>query len=140
MIIDDMKKANIEAMKNKDQNKRTIYSIIINKHMQAVIEARSKGATVSDHELVRIIQKTIKELTEEEENYKKVGNHDQAQKINEQKQVLEEYLPKMLSEQDIKNIILSLQDKSVPSVMRHFKTNFGNSVDLKIVGEVLKTL
>ena len=33
MIIEEIKKANIEAMRNKDGNLRTIYSIIINKYM-----------------------------------------------------------------------------------------------------------
>ena len=32
---DEIKKANIEAMKNKDANLRSIYSVVINKFMQA---------------------------------------------------------------------------------------------------------
>jgi hypothetical protein len=46
----------------------------------------------------------------------------------------------MLSEQEIKTIILTLEDKSVPTVMRHFKANYGSMADLKTVGEVLKTI
>ena len=34
MIIDEIKKSNVEAIKNKDSNLRSIYSIIINKYMQ----------------------------------------------------------------------------------------------------------
>lgn len=140
MIIDEIKAANIEAMKAKNANLRSIYSVIMNKHMQAVIEARSKGLEVSDDDTVKIIQKTIKELTEEAENYKRVNHLEEEQKILEQKAVLENYLPKMLSEQEIKTIILTLEDKSVPTVMRHFKANYGSMADLKIVGEVLKTI
>ena len=40
MIIEEIKKANVQAMKNKDQNLRSIYSVVINKYMQAQIEAR----------------------------------------------------------------------------------------------------
>lgn len=140
MIIDEIKAANIEAMKAKNANLRSIYSVIMNKHMQAVIEARSKGLEVSDDDTIKIIQKTIKELTEEAENYKRVNHLEEEQKILEQKAVLENYLPKMLSEQEIKAIILTLEDKSVPTVMRHFKANYGSMADLKIVGEVLKTI
>lgn len=140
MIIDEIKKANIEAMKNKDSNLRSIYSVIINKYMQAEIEARTTNKTVSDEDVVRIIKKTIKELEEEAENYKKVNNTVQFENILQQKNAIEKYLPKTLTEQEIKQIILSLSDKSVPNVMRHFKTNYGATADLKKVGEILKTL
>ena len=39
--------------------------------MQAVIENRTSGKEVTDEDTIRIIQKTIKELTDEAENYKK---------------------------------------------------------------------
>lgn len=140
MIIDEIKKANIEAMKNKDANLRSIYSVLINKHMQAVIEARANQKEVSDDETVRIIQKTIKELNEEAENYKKVNHMEEYEKIQTQKAVLAEYLPKMLGTEEIKAIILQMEDKSMPNVMRTFKANYGSTVDLKLVGEVLKTI
>ena len=37
MLIDEIKQANVEAMKNKDANMRSIYSVLINKHLQATI-------------------------------------------------------------------------------------------------------
>ena len=89
MIIDEIKKANIEAMKNKDANLRSIYSVVINKFMQAQINARTTGKEVDDAEVVKIIQKTIKELEEEGANYKKVGNTVESDKIDSQKAVLE---------------------------------------------------
>ena len=85
MIIDDIKKANIEAIKNKDKNARSIYSIIMNKHLLASVEARTSGNDLTDADMIRIISKTIKELQEEEENYKKVNNTEQANNIANQK-------------------------------------------------------
>ena len=46
----------------------------------------------------------------------------------------------MLSQNEIREIILSLDDKSVPAVMKHFKTNYAGKVDMREVGEVLKTI
>ena len=40
----------------------------------------------------------------------------------------------------IKEIIIGLEDKTVPSVMRHFKTNYNGQCDMKDVSEVLKSL
>lgn len=140
MIIDDIKKANIEAIKNKDKNARSIYSIIMNKHLIASVDARTSGNELTDADMVRIISKTIKELTEEEENYKKVGNTEQAQAIAGQRTILEKYLPQMMTKEEIEKIINSLEDKSVPNVMKHFKTNYNGSCDMKMVSEVLKSL
>ena len=46
----------------------------------------------------------------------------------------------MMSKDEIKNIINSLEDKSVPSVMKHFKLNYAGKVDMKDVNEVLRSL
>lgn len=140
MVIDEIKKANVEAMKNKDANLRSIYSIIINKYMQLTINSRTTGKDVTDAEVVNMIAKTIKELEEEKANYQKVGNTEEVNNIELQKQALSKYLPEMLSKEKIKEIIMSLEDKTVPSVMRHFKTNYNGQCDMKDVSEVLKTL
>ena len=140
MIIEEIKKANIEAMKNKDSKARAIYSVIMNKHLLATVDARTSGKEVDDADMVRIIQKTIKELEEERDNYKMVGNMEEVETIEYEKSLIEKYLPQMLSEEEIKGIIETLEDKTVPSVMRHFKTNYNGKVDMKTVSNVLKNL
>ena len=42
--------------------------------------------------------------------------------------------------EEIKNIIMTLDDKQIGSVMRYFKTNYNGQVDMKLIGEVLKTI
>jgi len=140
MIIEEIKKANIEAMKNKDSKARAIYSVIMNKHLMASVDARTSGKEVDDADMVRIIQKTIKELEEERDNYKMVGNMEEVETIEYEKSLIEKYLPQMLSEEEIKAIIDTLEDKTVPSVMRHFKTNYNGKVDMKTVSNVLKNI
>lgn len=140
MIIEEIKKANIEAMKNKDGNLRTIYSVIINKYMQLEINSRTTGQKVEDADVVKLIVKTIKELDEECANYKKVNNLEEVKNIEAQKAALTKYLPEMLSKEKIKEIIMTLEDKTVPSVMRHFKTNYNGQCDMKDVSDVLKSL
>lgn len=140
MIIEEIKKANIEAMKSKDSKARAIYSVIMNKHLMASVDARTSGKEVDDADMVRIIQKTIKELEEERDNYKMVGNMEEVETIEYEKSLIEKYLPQMLSEEEIKTIINTLEDKTVPSVMRHFKTNYNGKVDMKTVSNVLKNM
>lgn len=138
MIIEEIKKANTQAMKDKNQNLRNIYSVIINKYMQAQIEARLLKSEVSDDDMIRIIQKTIKELDEEASNYEKVGNQEEADKIRDQRDAIKDYLPRMLTSEEIHEIIANLPDKSIPAVMRHFKTEYGSRVDMKMVSDELK--
>ena len=46
----------------------------------------------------------------------------------------------MLSAEEIRAIIDGLDDKTVPAVMRHFKTNYNGKVDMKTVSNVLKNM
>ncbi len=138
MIIDEIKKANMEAMKNHDSNLRAIYSVLMNKHMQATVESRTSGKEVNDEVMIRIIQKTIKELEEEKANYQKAGHSQEVENIEKQKNALTKYLPQMMSEAEIYAIIEKMEDKSIPTVMKYFKANYGAVCDMKLVQAVLK--
>lgn len=140
MLIDEIKKANLEALKNKNANTRAILSIVINRYNLLEIEMRNQKQAISDVEVVKIIQKVMRELDEEKEGYLKVDNPNMADLIKLQQEVLAAYLPKMLSREEIAYEISKLDDKSIPSVMKHFKTNFDGQVDMKLVGEVARNL
>ncbi len=140
MILEQINKANIEALKAKDEQAKTILSIVKNKIKLLEIEKRTKNEQIQDVDCVQILQKTIKELCEEKENYEKVGNLVEVENIEKQKSVLNAFLPKMLTKEEIKEIISSLPDKTIPFVMKHFKQNYAGKVDMRDVNEVLKSL
>ena len=138
MIIDEIKKDNVQAMKDKNTLARAIYGVVMNKVLLANIEAKKDGKELSDTDVVQILQKTIKELTEEKENYVKAGNTVEAENIEKQKEILTKYLPQMMSEEEIKNIIANMEDKSIPSVMKHFKANYAGKVDMSLVNKIAR--
>ena len=140
MIIDDLKKANIEAMKSKDNDARAALSIVLTKYKLQEVEARSQGKEIGDAECLSIIQKVLKELSDEKEGYLKVNNQGRADKITKQEEVLKGYLPKQLSEEEIRKEIASLEDKSIPSIMKHFKANFAGKVDMSLVSSIARNL
>lgn len=140
MIIDEIKKDNVQAMKDKNALARAIYGVVMNKVLLAGIEAKKDGKELADSDVVQILQKTIKELTEEKENYIKAGNATEAENIEAQKKIIEKYLPQMMSENEIKAEISKLEDKSIPSVMKHFKANFAGKVDMGLVNRVARSL
>ena len=139
MLYDDIKKANIQAMKDKDSEARSFYSVLLNKIMLENINKREKDGQIEDSDIFVIVQKTIKELEEEKENYKKVNNEEEVKTIERQIEIAKTYLPKQLDRDQIAEIISKLDDKSIPIVMKHFKQNYNGQCDMKLVQEVLKS-
>jgi Uncharacterized conserved protein len=138
MVFDDLKKANMEAMKAHDQNARGVYSVLINKCMLKSVELKAKNQELTDADTLSLINKTIKELDEEYETYKKASRDEQAAVIAYQKSLLEKYLPKLMSEEEIEAEITKLEDKSLKNVMVYFKTNFAGKCDMKLVSTIAK--
>jgi len=140
MNIDDFKKVKIEAMKAKDKDAVNALNSVINKLMLASIEKKAVGETLAEEDVTRILQKTVNELTEERAGIEKAGREETLASLDRQIETVKKYLPKLLSEEEIKAIILTLEDKSVPFVMKHFKTEYAGKVDMRLVGTVLKTI
>ena len=138
MILDEIKKANVQAMKDHDSVARAIYGVVMNKAMLASIELKKDGKVFLDQDMIKILQKTIKELDEERENYIKVGNQTEADNIRHQSELISIYLPQMMNEDEIRREIEKLSDRSIPSVMRHFKENFAGKVDMSIVSKIAR--
>ena len=140
MLIDEIKANNIKAMKERDNITRGVLSIVMTKYKNMEVEMRASGKEIGDKELLSIIQKTLKELSDEKEGYVKVDNQEKIDSISKQEAVLNGYLPKQLNEQEIRDIIASLEDKSVPNVMKHFKMNYAGQVDMSLVNSILRSL
>ena len=130
----------IQALKSKNKNVRAILSVVINKYNLAKIELSTKGKEIADADLLGIIQKTIKELEDERAGYLSVNNTQRVEEIDEQMKTIQSYLPKMLTEEEIKNEILSLEDRSIPSVMKHFKEKFAGKVDMGLVNRIARSI
>lgn len=140
MLIDELKKANIEAMKARDQVARGALSVVLTKAKLLEVEMRSKGQEMNDGNVLDIIQKTLKELSDEKEGYAKVNNSERVESIEKQESVLKAYLPKQLTKEEILEEINKLDDKSMQSIMKHFKANFAGKVDMSLVSQLARSL
>ena len=140
MTLDELKKAKVEAMKNHDKDGVSALNLVINKVMLLSIEFKVQGKELSEADVTGILQKAEKELIEERDAFEKAGRAESVESLNKQIATVKNYMPKLMSEDEIKAEILKLDDKSVPSVMKNFKANFLGKVDMKLVGEVLKRL
>lgn len=138
MILDEIKKASIQALKDKDTSLRNMYSVFLNKIKLLEISKRENGQALADVDVVTTIQKMLKELEEEKANYQKVGHTDNVNELTKQMNTLSTFLPSMMSEKEIYDIIAAMPDKTIPTVMRKFKADYAGKCDMRLVGEVLK--
>ena len=139
MLYDTIKSKNIEAMKARDSVSRAIYSVLIGKLDLLKVAKREKGEELSDADCVGIIQKTLKELEDEKNNYAKVNNNQKVEDISKQMECAKALLPKMLTEEEVRNIVSNLEDKSLPNIMKYFKTNYAGKCDMSVVNKVAKS-
>lgn len=140
MLYDELKKANIEALKQRDSNKRAVLSVLLNKIKLAEIEKRTSGGELTEADVATILQKSLKELNEEKEAFVRAGRDEMVKSLDGQIAFVETYLPKMMSADEIRQVIETLPDKSVPFVMKHFKSNYAGKCDMREVQTVLKSL
>ena len=136
MLIDEIRKANIAALKAHDKDYRAIYSVLINRYDLLAKDKKDIG----DNDLYVLVSKVMKELDEEKEGYVKTNNLNGAASVDRQKEALKPYLPKMLSEEEIIVEINKLEDKSMKNVMAHFKAHFNGLVDMGKVNQILRNM
>lgn len=140
MLIDEIKKANMQALKDKDKATRAALSTVINKYMLLNVENKAKGKETTNADVISILQKSVKELEEEKNMFVKAARQDKIDEMNIQINAVKKYLPEMMSEDEIRKIISGLEDKSVKSVMAYFKENYAGKVEMAKVSQVLRSL
>lgn len=140
MIYQQLKDANVQALKNRDTNARAILSVLLNKIKLAEIEKRAQNLELTDADVIQILQKSLKELAEEKEAFAKAGREENVKALDAQIAFVSSYLPQMMTMEEIKAEIMKLSDKSVPAVMKHFKANFAGKCDMRDVQTALKNL
>lgn len=138
MLIDEVKKANIEAMKAHNADARCALSIVVSRYLE--LKTNGSGKEVTDQDVLHIIQKVDKELDEEKASYLQAARAEQAAAIDRQKEALSTFIPKQLSEKEIRDLIAGLPDKSMPALMKYFKTNYYGKVDMSLVSKIARGL
>ena len=114
----------------------------------ALLLAKTSGAnSVSTEDEVKILQKLVKQRKESVDIYKQQNREDLAKGEVEEIEVIEKYLPEMMSEEDIKagiqKIIAQIGAKGLGDlgkVMGAASKNFAGKADNKLVSQVVKDL
>jgi len=106
MLRDDINNAVKEAMKAKDERKLSTLRMVNSTIKNADIDARGSGKPpLSDADLLAVLQKMIKQRQEAVELYDKGGRAELAAQEREEIAVISAYLPKQMSEDEVKKAI-----------------------------------
>jgi uncharacterized protein YqeY len=106
MLRDDINNALKEAMKARDERRVSTLRMFNSSLKNADIEARGQGkGPLGDDELLGLLQKMIKQRHESIELYEKGGRPELAQRERDEIAILAAYLPKQMSEDDMKAAI-----------------------------------
>jgi uncharacterized protein YqeY len=106
VLRDQINNALKEAMKARDERKVSCLRMVNAAIKNADIEARGQGKeALADEALLGLLQKMIKQHQESIELYEKGGRDELAQKEREEIAVISGYLPKQMSEEEMKAAI-----------------------------------
>jgi len=136
MLYQEIYNSLIQARKNRQELEKNILALLYTNLKNKAIDLRVEE--LSDSDTINIIKKVSKQLDEEIESNVKVNRTEKVNDLNYQKNLIEKYLPKQLSEDEIRTIFNSLEDKSIPSVMKYFKTNYNGLVDMSLVSKIAR--
>ena len=132
------------SMKSGDKEKANTLRTLISKLKDQQIKLRKD---ISDEESIKIIKTLVKQRKESAEIYSKAGREELAEKENFEISILENYLPKLMSEEDVFSLIKKIVDETnakdlsdigtvMPLVMQRGK----GKVDGKIANRILRSI
>lgn len=110
-LMDDLK----EAMKNKEQVKKSVVTLIRSAIKQKEVDERIE---LSDDDILTVISKQVKQRKDALEDFKKGGREDLIAQTQEEIAILSSYLPPQLSDEELESIIKEVIEKVGASSMK----------------------
>ncbi len=133
-----------DAMKNKDSFTRDTIRFLNSAIKQVEVDERRE---LSDDDIYKIIQKSIKQREDSAKQYKEAGRDELYEKEIKEAELLLSYMPKQLSIDEIKEIVSSIISdlkaegmKDMGRVMKEASQKIGLSADGKSISMVVKDL
>lgn len=139
-LLEDLK----ASMKEKNVNRKNTVQMVRASILQV---EKDKKIELNDDQILEVIAKEFKKRNDSLADYEKSGREDLINQIKEEMAVLEEYLPKKLSEEEltekIKVIISNVgatSMKDMGKIMKQAKEELGVTADGKMINEIVKKL
>lgn len=143
-----LKEKLMEDLKNSMKEKNNIKKNTVQMVRAAILQIeKDKGIEVDDQKIIEIIAKEVKGKKDAIVDFEKGEREDLINQTNEEIAILQEYLPKQLTKDELKveieKIIKELGAttiKDIGIVMKEAKARIGASSDGRTINEVVKEL
>ena len=130
------------SMKNKDAIKKSVITLIRSSIKQYEVDNRVE---LQDDEIVDLIAKQLKQTRDSREEFAKAGRDDLVSKAEAEIEVLKEYLPQQLSEEELNEIVkLTISEvgatsmKDMGKIMSVIRPKVKGRADGKLINELVK--
>jgi uncharacterized protein YqeY len=138
MLRDDIRQAQITAMKAGDKDRLAAVRLILAKVKDRDIEQRTSAKAIDDDAMVvEVLQKMAKQRRESIEMYDSGGRKELADRERSELAVIEEFLPRQLSEAETRAAIEAIMAelgaggmKDMGRVMAELKARHGPQLDM----------
>ena len=122
-----LKEKLLEDMKNSMKNKNVIRKNVIQMVRAAILQVEKDGGIeIDDNRILEIIAKEVKKRNDSIADFQKAGREDLLNQANEEINILNEYLPKQLTREELteklKEIITQLGATSMKDMGNVMKT------------------
>ena len=139
-LMEDLKK----SMKEKDELRKNTVQMV----RAAVLQVeKDKQIELDDAKIVEVIAKEAKKRKDSLADYEKSGREDLIEQVKKEIEILNEYLPKQLTEDEITEIVKEVianvgatSMKDMGAVMKEAKAKIGAAADGRTINEVVKKL
>lgn len=141
MLYDKIQSDIKQAMFSKNNVKRDCLRSIMSEIKNQTVNA---GKEITDDICLKVITKSVKQHNDSIENFKSGNREDLALKEFEELQYIECYLPKMLSEDETKQVIdgilqnVEAVKKNMGNIMRQLPSNADKKIASKYLNQILK--
>ena len=139
-----------ESALKQDKDKGLTLRLIISALKDKEIEKRGAGikdTSIEDDDVITVFDKMLKQRRESLEIYKKASRDDLAEKESKETNIIQEFLPKQLDDNDTKKACESAiketgaaSIKDMGKVMAILKSKYSGSIDFSKAGAFLKEL
>ncbi len=143
-----LKEKLLEDLKECMKTKNTVRKNAIQMVRAAILQVeKDNQVSLEDNQIIEIIAKESKKRKDSLEDYEKSGREDLIAQVKEEIEILSEYLPKQLSEEELEQIIKEIIQqenatsmKDMGKVMKSAKEKIGARSDGKTINEIVKRL
>ena len=139
---EELLKALKEAMKNKDEIKKDTITLLRSAILQV---EKDNQKQLSEDEMLAIVSKEVKKRKESIADYEKANREDIVQKLKKEIEILSEYLPEQLSEEEIIKIVEeainetgSTSPRDMGKVMQAIRPKTNGKADGKVVSQIVR--